>query len=63
MMVRAGYRVRRCLGVLFATLCAVMLTAQVVVMPDSMYFRMVDEATATKAMRFDLTAYRDTLGS
>ncbi|MFN8350216.1 MAG: hypothetical protein U0U25_01995 [Flavobacteriales bacterium] len=61
MMVRAGYRVRRCLGVLFATLCAVMLTAQVVVMPDSMYFRMVDEATATKAMRFDLTAYRDTL--
>ena len=38
------------------------LPAQVV-LPDSMYFRMADEPRAIKAMRFDLTAYRDTLRS
>jgi hypothetical protein len=52
---------RRFLCFLLASGCAVALSAQVVVMPDSVYFRMSDEPTATKAMRFDLTAYRDTL--
>lgn len=60
-MVGAGYRLQRSLGVLFVALCAFVSSAQVVVTPDSVYFRMADEATATKAMRFDLNAYRDTL--
>jgi hypothetical protein len=60
-MIKAVLGSRRLLGSLFGSLCVVVLSAQVVVVPDSVYFRMSDEPTAAKAMRFDLGAYRDTL--
>ena len=34
---------------------------QMVVLPDSMYFRMASEEQGMKAMRFDMAAYADTL--
>lgn len=64
-LVRMKDKARSHLGRLLCSLVAglggFILPAQMSVLPDSMYFRMADEATAAKAMRFDLTAYRDTL--
>lgn len=52
---------RALLPLLFLLLSAAGRGQQFVMLPDSVYFRMMDHAQGMKAMRFDMSAYGDTL--